>query len=156
MLELPALLIRREGGVWHIAEPETGRIVGYARLSMANGFWRICWLASPAWQVFEAEDEPLVFTVQRLWGFFSKWEVCDADGHRIALLRSRRVLDASGRQWTSLVRTPQGNRFPTGDRELASSQASKDTLRLNFAPELHANPLAKMSLLAAILVNGEW
>ena len=96
MLEHTAILIRREGAIWSIAEPVSGRLLGFARHRLVRGLWCIRWPVRSAWQVFEAEDEPLVFTVQRLWRFSAKWEVCDADGHRIALLRSRRVMDASG------------------------------------------------------------
>jgi hypothetical protein len=156
MLEQPALLIRLEGANWTIAEPSDGRVLGFARRCTVHARWRFRWLARQVWQVFEAEDEPLLCTVRRLWGLSPKWEVCDADGHRIGLVRAGRVSNAFGQEWAAAERTAEGFRFRAGKREFARVRNSSEGLCVDFAPELHANPLAKMSLLAAVLVSDMW
>src|SRR5712692_11795478 len=147
MLEHPALIIVRDAA-WTIVEPDTCRPLGVARRRLTKAPLGIGWLARPALDVFEVEDEPLVFSVQRRWGLSPRWEVSDADGQRIAVLRRGRILDAFGQAWSSWEQTPNEVRFRGVDREFALAQKEADGIRLTFASEVQSNPFTKMSLLA--------
>lgn len=154
MLEEPALLIVHDEE-WKILDPETRRRLGVARWRPVRAPLGIGWLARRAVDVFEAEDEPLVFSVQRRWGFSSKWEVCDADGHRVAVLRRGRIQDAFGQDWACMERTGDECRICAGDREFARIRESNDGVHVCFATELQSNPLTKMGLLGAVLIHAE-
>src|SRR6266851_3937298 len=114
MLEHPNLLVRPNDTGWDIVEPDTGRLLGKARRRLVRSAWGLKWLKRATVDVLEAEDEPLVFTVRRLWGFSPRWEICDADGHRVALVRHARILDAFGQPWAMIESTPEGVYFRAG------------------------------------------
>jgi hypothetical protein len=152
MLEQPALLIVRDT-VWRIVEPNTGRPLGIARRRMTRAPLGIGWLARSAMDVFEVEDEPLVFSVQQLWGLSPKWEVCDADGQRIAILGRGRIVDAFGQTWSVWEQTSNEMRFHGVHRIYAVAQNSNEGVYLTFSLEVRSNPLLKMGLLAAVLVT---
>src|SRR5262249_36971582 len=113
----------------------------------------IGWLARPILDVFEAEDEPLVFSVRRRWGLSPRWEVRDADAQCIAILSRGRILDGFGQPWGGWEQTSDGIRFHGLDREFALARKAADGIHLTFAPEVQPNPLTKMSLLAAVFVT---
>jgi hypothetical protein len=151
MLEHSSLLIRRNGMAWDIVEPDSGRPLGYARVHPPRSTWWLGWLKRGAVDVYEVEDEPLVFTLRRLWGFSARWEICEADGHRVALVRLGRILDAFGQPWAMIESTPDGVHFRAGDREFAHAQQSSAGVQIHFASELQDHPLTKMSLLGAVI-----
>jgi hypothetical protein len=151
MLEYPNLLIRPNDTGWDIVEPDTGRLLGVARRRSVRPTWRLRWLERATVDVLEAEDEPLVFTVRRLWGFVPRWEICDADGHRVALVQRGRILDAFGTPWATIKTSPAGIRFCTGERQFARAGKSSAGLDLCFASDLQDQPLTKMSVLGAVL-----
>ena len=37
-------------------------------------------------EIYEYEDEPLLFTMRRSWGFGQRWQVQDAEGHRVGVV----------------------------------------------------------------------
>jgi hypothetical protein len=113
------------------------------------------WLACRALEVCEMEDEPLLFTVQRLWALLPKWEVCDADGNRIAVLRRNRIVDVFGQPWVVVERRSDSLHLCGENREFACARTATDGIQLEFASEVRGNPLAKMSLLAMVLVQGQ-
>jgi hypothetical protein len=155
MLEQANLLIRGQGAGWVLLDPDSRRPLGTARWRPVR--WRFAprWLARRALEVFETEDEPLLFIIKRLWGLLPKWEVCDADGNRIAVLRRNRILDVFGQPWAVVKRRQDALQLRGDDREFACAWTTDAGIQLEFAPELQGNPLAKMSLLATVLVQGE-
>jgi hypothetical protein len=155
MLEQVHLLIRpgEAETAWTIEEMDTQRPLGLARWRPWTGPRWLAWLAQPTLDVFETVDEPLVFTVGRLWALSSKWEVRDADGHRVAVLRSGLVFDAFDQFCASMERGAEGTmRFQGTAHELAQANWSATGIRVVFAPRLEAYPLVKMAVLAAVLV----
>src|SRR5262245_36637755 len=72
-----------------ILDADTGLLVGHVYQRQPEARWRR-WLAPGLLAVHEAEDEPLVFTVQRPWIFTRTWEVYDADGHVLGAYRPAR------------------------------------------------------------------
>lgn len=157
MLEQVHLLIRRGEGetAWTIVDAQSRRPLGLARWRPWAGPRWLSWLALPTLDVFESDDEPLVFTVRRMWGLSSKWEVRDADGHRVASLRHGFVLDSSDQVWARIERSNNGTELQfVGDSEaLAHATRSDDGMHFVFAPGVESYPLVKMALLAAVLVE---
>src|SRR5262245_23780140 len=62
-----------------ITEQTTGRPLGYA-YQRSTLSCCMSWLFPPCLEVYEADDEPLLFTVRRSWLIISRWRVRDADG----------------------------------------------------------------------------
>ena len=151
MLEHSNLLIHRVAEGWNILEPDTSRPLGLARSRTVRSSWRQAWLQRVVVDVFEADEEPLVFTVRRQWGFALKWEICDADGNRVALVKRGRISDAFGRPWATIESTSVEINFFAGQRQFAQARRTAHGLHISFAPDLQNHPLTKMSLLGAIL-----
>jgi len=156
MLEKPALTIRYAAAEWRIYEPDTGHLLGLARRSRTPGPFGIGWLGKPTLNVFEAEDEPLILIVRRTWAISPKWEICDADEHRIALVRRGSISDPSDDFWASIDMDEHEILIRGSGREFARARKSADDAQLVFAPEIQSNPLTKMSVLGAVLVITEW
>ena len=159
MLEHPSLLLRPgspgPGETRTLVDPATGRLVGVARWQLpARRLW-FPWFSGPVLTVHEADDEPLVFTVRRRGVLRPRWEVGDADGHRVALVWPGWVLDRFGDCLAWVDHAPNGGaRFHGRDgREVAWLDWSGEDLRLTFAPELQGEPFIKMALLAAALTG---
>jgi len=155
MLEHERLLIRRTNNGYVILDAVTSQPLGSARWRVqGNSKWRR-WLSRETLDVVEAEDEPLVFSVRRLWGLSPKWEVCDADGLRVSVTNRRQVVDSSDGR-TFMIQQTGGITFlqivPAGS-VLAHCSSSSNEIRVTMAGELNDRPLIKMALLAAILVH---
>src|SRR5262245_21288307 len=153
MLEQPSLLIQRRDSGWIVLDPVSHRLLGKAPWQSTVGTLGTRWLARPALQVFEAEDEPLLFTVRKLWAFSTKWEICDADANVVAVVRDPWVVDALGQRCAFMERTAQGTRFRGNTRDFAAVTEADDETILAFAPELQGEPILKMALLGALLVS---
>jgi hypothetical protein len=163
MLEEPTLLLRpwtgsaraSAGGRRDIAHPVTGAALGFARWRPSGRPpWRR-WFDAPVLAVHEAEDEPLLCTVQRFWWFGPFWEVCEADGHRVATVTRDQITDRYGRPLALRRRGRHGTVAwaRPGGGELALLTNGADGIRLHFAEDLAGRPFAKMALLAAALVR---
>src|SRR5260370_41537460 len=153
MLEHSELLVRRMDSGWDIVEPDTGRPLGIVRPRLVHSRWGLGWLKRTAFDVYESEDEPLVFTVRQLWAFAPKWEICDADGHRVAFVKRGQILDAFGRPWATLESTADSIEFRAGDRQFALARHTAGGLHIDFAADLQDHPLTKMSLFGAGLAK---
>ena len=153
MLEQQTLLVQRSESGWTVLEPATRRMLGAARWQPAVGFLGTRWLARPVLEVFEAEDEPLVFRVRKLWGLSTKWEVSDADANRVAVVQHGWLRDPLGQLFACMEPTSQGTRFRYDGRQLAATTDAGNEATLAFAPELQGQPLVKMALLGALLVS---
>jgi hypothetical protein len=103
------------------------------------------WVLGPAYSVHEAYDQPLVFTLSRVWTPFSRWEVRDAEEAVVGWVTPRRVLD----RWDQVLfrldrdfvlRTPQGWELGVW----------RDPL-LHFATLSNGQPFLRMLMLALIL-----
>jgi hypothetical protein len=164
MLEEQTLLLRP----WSVSGPAdarrrevvsatTGRLLGFARPQPAGlPAWRR-WLTSPLLAVHEAEDEPLLCTVERFWWFGPFWEVREADGHRVATVTRERLTDRWGRPLAVRRRGAGGAVVwarPVAGTTLALLTPADGGLLLRFADDIAGHPFAKMALLAAALVRG--
>jgi hypothetical protein len=115
------------------------------------------WLGREALEVYETEDESLLCTVQTPWLLTWVWEVYDADGRRVAVVRGPEILDGFGRRLAvrHTAADGRGDRFLMADGvELGEvSVVGADTL-LQFGATVADQPFAKMALLGAILCEG--
>jgi hypothetical protein len=141
-----------------ITDAATGRPLGFAcKQPAAVPLW-LYWLAAPVLEVHEAGDEPLLFTVHRFWNLGPLWEVRDADGRRVAVVRRGRIEDRLGQSLAVRERATDGTetwlREPGGPA-LATTARAADDVRLRFVDALAGEPFVKMALLAATLVGQE-
>jgi hypothetical protein len=137
-----------------IVEPTAGRPLGFARWHFPAPRSWLSWLSRPVLMVHEAEDEPLVFTIQPLLGLTARWEVCDSDGHRIAIVRRKWVLDRFGDCLAWIQQMREGERFRGREgQELASTRRSGAECLLRFTAELRDEPFVKMAILGAALTR---
>lgn len=154
-----------------ILDPADERLLGFAyEPSAASTWWP--WLARPALEVYETEDASLLFTVHRYWALAPKWEVRDADGHRLGTFRqplTRLLAPGSAgpvepeasrvEEWCrrSSIHVEQSWRNPVEALAVASmddlvalAHAAHGTL-VTLADTLAGKPFAKMVVLAAVL-----
>jgi hypothetical protein len=155
MLERRELLLRpRSGpGMQTIADGQTGVAIGMARWMGGNDrpWWR--WFRATHLSVYEADDQPLLFTVRRSWGPWRRTEVCDADERPIGTLHGPVLRDSLGRTLALMERAGGVFRGRSGE-ELARLVPGPEGARLLFHPDL-LDPFLKMLLLAAALGGGE-
>jgi hypothetical protein len=168
MLEARALLLRpwADGTGPDTAAPRrraiedlaTGRPLGYVRRQPAGVPRWLLWLAAPVLEVHEAGDEPLLFTIHRFWNLGPFWEVRDADGRPVAVVRPSRIEDRLGRGLAIRERAADGTEawlHGPGEPPLATATRTADGIRLRFGDALAGEPFVKMALLAAALVGHE-
>ena len=154
MLEVTALFLgRSEGGVRPIVA-DTGVPVGSARrMSARPAIW--WWVGRTVMEVREADDEPLLFSICRRWGLWSRYDIRDADDVYVGGLRGIQVWDAFGAPLASL-----GADEGTGARRwvglagsvLAEVRADTEGTHLRFTDEASGSPFVRMVLLAAVLM----
>jgi hypothetical protein len=137
-----------------IRDAATGQVLGFACWRAENGAVPLRWLTWPVLEVHEADDEPLVFTVQRVWAIAPCWEVSDADGHPVGWFRERLIQDRSQRTWARIERREDGTethfRGPDGT-EWGTLMHKNTVVELGFSLALDGEPFAKMLLLGAAL-----
>jgi hypothetical protein len=159
MLEQPTLLLHpwspasAPGPTRAITDPTDGRLLGTVRWTVPPARSWFGWLRRPTLAVHESEDEPLVFTVRRLWSLAPRWEVSDADGHPVAILRRDWILTCFGDCLAWIQReSSHVARFcgPDG-REVAQWHLSGGTQRLVFGLDIQEEPFIKMAVLGLVV-----
>jgi hypothetical protein len=197
VLELQSLLLRawtivpnrRAGGAAAgtvgarsraVVDPATGQPLGCARVPAGTGPW---WrrLTRAVLEVYETEDESLLFTVHRAWPLALRWEVRDSEGRRLGTFRrsdlraarqAMRLRERHGSHGQRIghSRGGAGDRTgqspividppPVGPAADAAASAVQDLVTwshshsgtlVTFAGELEGKPFAKMVVLAAVL-----
>jgi hypothetical protein len=141
-----------------VADAATRRRLGFVTRQSGGGGPLLGWLAGGALLVYETEDASLLCSVHRTWSFARRWEVCEADGRRVALVYRALLVDALGYPLAE-VEPPAGahaGRF-VGRRcqELGNFRPDGLGTSLAFAAELDNDPFARMALLGAVLAY-EW
>jgi len=150
MLEHRVLLVclRTFSSVQTIVDGDSNIVLGYARREARSSPWWRRLLGRSVWAVREQEDEPLLFTIQRAWGWLPRRCVCDAEGQWVGTLLGRRIHDRRGR----LLATLETGVFRAPDhRVLAELASTAAGLRLTFSEDVVGEPFVKMLLLAAAL-----
>lgn len=148
MLERSVLVVGPANGAGGrpIADAATGAVVGVARWRRSRRWWRRL-LRRAILAVYEADDEPLVFTVCKALALGKRQQVEDAEGRSVGSVRGRVVTNANGRA----VATLGNGRWRDGTgAEIAHLEVAPGGARLAFAPVLD-DPFVKMLLLAATL-----
>lgn len=105
--------------------------------------------------VCEAPDNSLLCIAQRTW-WFGESCVLDAEQNVIAIVRRKRILRSDGRLLAYCAHSGIAHemilRLPTGV-ELASVNCQGEQKRLAFHPRIASEPLVKMALLGAVLIQ---
>jgi hypothetical protein len=157
MLERARLLVRnwaRSGDDTPrrpILDADTGEPAGFARWQPADGPW---WqrLGPATLEVRETEDESLLFVLRRRWGLGTSWEVRDADGRPVAVVRRGWVEDRRELLAALIERDGAALRFRGGRGEdLGRVEPGADGVSVTFAPGAGENPFLRMAVLAAAL-----
>jgi hypothetical protein len=158
MLEHHVLLVRSrtasptgatpEPQVRAIVDGDSGAVLGSARWETEPSPWWRRMFSRSLLAVHEQDDEPLLFTIRRAWGFIPSREVCDADGHTVGTLIGRIIHDRHGRPLAVLK---NGVFHDAGQHTLAELSSTPEGLRLTFGNGIAGEPFVKMLLLAAAL-----
>ena len=141
-----------------IIDPITEAALGFASRRRTRG--RFAWLRAwgpPVIEVHESDDEPLLFTMRRGWGFGRRWRVEDAEGTSVGRVVGPFLLDRRERP-LAVLRRPEARRASYRDAqggELAATEVGDEGIRLTFRPDGEGNPFVKMLLLAATLIHNE-
>lgn len=113
------------------------------------------WWTRPTLEVVETEDESLLLTVRRFWGWGPAWDVYDADEHCLGTVTGRTVRDSLERRLAFVEQSVDASAWrilsPDGP-ELATADVSADGCLLTFSAPIDDNPFAKMLVLAVLLV----
>src|SRR5262249_51558777 len=132
---------------------EDGTALGSAWEESEAPAW-LSWLTRPPLTVHESDDEPLLFTVHRLWGFLPAWEGFEADGHRVGRFNGTMLEDRYVNRLAT-VEAPDSAaagclRDPAED-ELVRWSRTAEGVELTFLPAVAEDPFVKMVMLAAVL-----
>lgn len=179
MLESRALLVRPtfslkaespSGHVADILDAMTGNLLGTVQRDSRESWWR-GWVTALALNVYETEDEPLLFILRRRWRWSRFWNVLDADEQPIGFLRlaarlptfliaidslpGRLILDRDG-QFLAEIQTQAdlaevGSILDPRGSRLADFRARAGETELAFHSATESKPLLRMLLLAVIL-----
>jgi hypothetical protein len=154
LLEQPVLLVAPAdpaGRRW--IEDSQGQVAGFAWRPSLGPRW-LRWLLRTV-VVHEADEEPVVFQVQRQWTLLPRWLVADADGEVVGTLAGAWLLD----RWGDAVlrccprADGSGGVFEANDGQKAAEWSTGgDRLHLVFHPLVHNDPFLKMLILAALLL----
>jgi len=141
-----------------ILDAATGTPQGFACWQLEPGTSWLRWLTWPVLEVHEMEDEPLLFTVQRVWAWTPCWEVSDAEGHTVGSFRAGIICDRCPRACAVVDRSADGS--VTHFRSLDGSDwgtlvRNGESAELTYSAKLDDEPIAKMMLLAAALTLTE-
>jgi hypothetical protein len=161
MLELTSLLL----SPWEphgpsprrILDADRGDLVGTARWRESTTPWWKRLISRPILEIREAGDEPLLFTLRRLWSWRVVWQAREADGHRVGLITKHEVRNRAERRLALLQVMPGGEElYMRGllGSPLASLQKTAQGDLLKFDEMVENNPFAKMVLLGAALIRG--
>jgi hypothetical protein len=106
--------------------------------------WRE-WLFGPTLAVYEADHQPLVFTVSRRWSLLPRRDVCDAEGELVGTIGGRWAVD----RWEQpVLRLDPDGTFRSVHRVVLGRW---DGTRLKFELDVIGEPLVRMLMLALVL-----
>lgn len=137
LLEQPELLV----GPGTLSGP--GGVVGLVR-TVPGPAWRR-WLLGPTLAVYEAVQEPLVFTVCRRLALLPRWDVFDSEDELVGTVGGAWAVD----RWEQpLLRLGPDGVFRSWQRRPLGRW---DGRRLELGEEVRSEPFAKMLMLASVL-----
>jgi hypothetical protein len=125
--------------------------LGLVRWFGSKRSW-LSWFPAYRLEFLETEDEALLMSLVRSWGFLRLWDLYDAEENRVGSIYPPVLLDAAGqrRGYLRLDNADRGEILDVGGKRLADFEGTQK-LRISFAAGLEANPFLRMLLLAAVL-----
>jgi hypothetical protein len=139
-----------------VCDLATRRPLGFVRQRGGGWAW-LRWLGGQTLEVYEAQDESLLCTVQTPWWLARVGEIYDADQRRVAVVHGVRLLDGFGRFLAEFRpgRDGRGGVFVAADGgELGELTVAGPERTLRFGAPIADQPFAKMALLGAVLCQG--
>jgi hypothetical protein len=137
-----------------VHDPADGERLGVVRRHAGTEWPLLRLVARQVFGVYETEDESLLCTVRRPWGVACFWEVCDAEGRRVAQACGDVVLDAAGRPLAAVEPHEGGGAVVRHDGvELGAFRHEGGGLAVTFRPVTEHEPFARMALLGAVLAR---
>jgi hypothetical protein len=135
-----------------IVEPTSKAPLGTVRSSRLPRRWWF-WPSRECLKVYEHEDEPLLFSVHRLWTWPRAWEIRDADETPVGRIQKGLIIS-----WRSPIpevyTSTQGNGLlflSSLGNQLGSLAKEREGCTLTFNEGLREDPFTKMLLLGAAL-----
>lgn len=114
--------------------------------------WRVRWQLA----AFESPEESELFVGRRAGWAPRDWDVFDADGRLVALVRGAFLLSAAGDVCGQCRRSAPslpGGVVDSAGARLASWSGANSELDLRFAPEIALSPFLKMAIVVAALLD---
>jgi hypothetical protein len=114
--------------------------------------WHVRWFIS----AFEGPDQSAVFAGRRAGWLPRDWDVVDADGRLVGLVRNPFLLGADGRIIGKL--SPSADRRSGSVADAAGKSSARwapddgSGTRIEFASEIADHPFVKMTILVAVLI----
>jgi hypothetical protein len=153
LLLLPWSRSAEAGFARPIVDPATQAPRGRVRCLGRRGSW-LAWFKAYRLEVLETEDDSLLFTLVRPWGLLRIWDVYDADDTRVGSFYPPVLLDAEGqrRGYLQAEHGRQGAILGVAGQRLADFEIdTSQSLVVNFAANLDANPFLRMLILGSVL-----
>jgi len=154
----PGLPVTPDPPLWVLRAPEDRSFLGLVRRRVQTLAIWFGGLTRPVVDVYETEDESLVLSFTRSWGFGARWAVRDADGQTMGTFSAYPngcvAWDSLGLLLASFengAEEPLGRWLSPRQTELGSVVRADVGVLVRFEPELEAKPWHKMVLLAMVL-----
>ncbi|MCC6418397.1 MAG: hypothetical protein IT429_09165 [Gemmataceae bacterium] len=162
MLERQGLLLcgwgqEEVGGAARVVRDDaSGERVGFVRRAAPGPRW-LRWLLPSVLEVYETEDASHLCTIHGPGWRRRLWRVLDADGRYVGAIDGGVLRDADGRRLALVYRSAGGGARYIGPdgAELAAFTPATRGILLTFTPAIEGDPFARMTILAAALVQDE-
>jgi hypothetical protein len=145
--------LRNAAGVRQVRKSHDGAELGRIAVHRLRWWpWPVRWFIS----AFEGPDQSAVFAGRRAGWLPRDWDVVDADGRLIGLVRNPFLLGAEGAIVGKLSRSPDrrsGSVVDPGGKTIACWAPDEESgTRVEFASEIADQPFIKMTILLAVLI----
>ncbi len=141
---------------WHrpVRSERNGVFLGWQHLHVqANARW--WWPLGRLLRIelFETEDDSLVFVLERNVGLYTSWRLTEADGLEVGEVLEPSLIDSNGERRAILdCPTPsEGRVLDFASTLLADFRHGAEELNVRLYPTLGENPFLRMLVLAGIL-----
>ncbi len=137
-----------------VVDGETSELLGLVKKKPIFSWPFLEGLVPQVFQVFETEDESLLFTLHAPRYIFRPWSIKDAEEKIVAKISSRMIFDGFGEFYAyQEIHSGQKVFLNWAKKELASFHETPEGTLLLFDPLTHDDPFLRMALLGAVLAR---
>ena len=156
----PQTMTRSAGWLRIIVNPATNQSLGFAAWDTTGIAGLLAWLGRKRIQVYETEDESLLLTLCRPWGWARTWEVRDAEERRVAHVFRDSVYDGYGARLATISMSSDGSEAALRGAEGIVLGTWQDLpgqgCYVRFGKGLENHPFVRMAVLAVVLAQPPW